>query len=119
MPHQQALVTAAPSGPSRLEDRPQRQLADAVSAASLSFVTCGAAVADLGELLRDLRVALRVSAPRAANPAADRAAALLAFRLEAVRGVLDETTAAVNSLLGDCATGTTANERGCRDRRNG
>ena len=80
-------------------------MTDAVSAASLSFVTCGAAVADLGELLRELRVALRVSAPRAANPEADRAAALLAFRLQAARGVLDETTAAVNSLLDDCGTG--------------
>jgi len=102
MPHQQALATAARSGPSRLEDRPQRQLADAVSATSLSFVACGAAVADLGELLRDLRVALRVPAPPDANPEANRAATLLAFRLQAVRGVLDEATAAVNSLLEDC-----------------
>ena len=105
MPHQQALATAARSGPSRLEGRPQRQLADAVSATSLSFVACGAAVADLGELLRDLRLALRVPAPRAASPAADRAAALLAFRLQAVRGVLDEATTAANSLLEDCGTG--------------
>jgi len=105
MPHQQALATAARSGPSRLEDRPQRQLKDAVSAASLSFVTCGAAVADLGELLRDLRLALRVPALPAANPEADRAATLLAFRLQAVRGVLDEATTAVNSLLEDCGAG--------------
>jgi len=105
MPHQQALATAARSGPSRLEDRPQRQLADTVSATSLSFVACGAAVADLGELLRELRLALRVSAPRAGNPKADRAAALLAFRLHAVRGVLDEGAAAINSLLEDCGTG--------------
>jgi len=105
MPHQQALATSARGGPSRLEDRPQRQLTDAVSAASLSFVTCGAAVADLGELLRDLRLALRVPALPPANPEADRAAAPLAFRLEAVRGVLDEATAAVNSLLEDCGAG--------------
>ncbi|MCY4059144.1 MAG: hypothetical protein OXG44_14180 [Gammaproteobacteria bacterium] len=105
MPHQQALVTSARGGPSRPENCPQRQLTDAVSAASLSFVTCGAAVADLGELLRELRLALRVSAPRAGNPEADRAAALLAFRLHAVRGVLDEGAAAINSLLEDCGTG--------------
>lgn len=105
MPHQQVLVTAARSGPSRLEDSRPRELTDAVSAASLSFVTCGAAVADLGELLRELRLALRVSAPRAATPEADRAATLLAFRLQAVRAVLDETTAEVNSLLDDCGAG--------------
>ena len=105
MPHQQALATSAQGGPSRLEDCPQRQLADAVSATSLSFVACGAAVADLGELLRDLRLALRVPAPRAASPEADRAAALLAFRLQAVRGVLDEGAGAINSLLEDCGTG--------------
>ncbi|MXX86579.1 MAG: hypothetical protein F4Y71_09010 [Acidobacteria bacterium] len=105
MPHQQALVTPARGGPSRPEDRPPRQLADAVSTASLSFVACGAAVADLGELLRELRLALRVSAPRATSPEADGAGALLAFRLQAVRGVLDETTAAINTLLEDCGTG--------------
>ncbi len=105
MPHQQALATAARSGPSRLEDSRPRELADAVSAASLSFVACGAAVADLGELLRELRPALQVSAPRDPNPEADRAAALLAFRLQAVRGVLDEGAAAINSLLEDCGTG--------------
>jgi len=113
MAHQQALATAARSGPSRLEDRPQRQLADTVSATSLSFVACGAAVADLGELLRDLRLELRVPAPRAASPAADRAAALLAFRLQAVRGVLDEATTAVNSLREDCGTGA---DRECTER---
>ena len=105
MPHQQALATSAQGGSSRLEDCPQRQLTDAVSAASLSFVTCGAAVADLGELLRQLRLALRVSAPRATSPEADRAATLLAFRLQAVRGALDEATTAVSSLLEDCVTG--------------
>ena len=105
MPHQQVLATSAQSGPSRLEDCPQRELTDAVSAASLSFVTCGGAVADLGELLRELRLALQVSAPRAAHPEADRAAALLAFRLQAVRGVLDEAAAAIGSVLEDCAAG--------------
>ena len=105
MPHQQALATSVHGGPGRRGGCPQRELTDAVSAASLSFVTCGAAVADLGELLRDLRLALRVSAPPAASPEADRAATLLAFRLQAVRGVLDETTAAVNSLLEDCGAG--------------
>lgn len=105
MPHQQAIATSAQVGPSRAQDCPQRHLVDAVSAASLSFVTCGAAVADLGELLRELRLALRVSTARAANPEADRAATLLAFRLHAVRGVLDEATAAVNSLLEDCGAG--------------
>ena len=104
MPHPQVLATSAQSGPSRLEDPPQRQLADAVSAASLSFVTCGAAVADFGELLRELRLALGVSASRAANPEAERAAALLAFRLHAVRGVLDEARATIDSLLEDCGT---------------
>ena len=105
MPHQQALVTTACGGPSRPEDCPQSQLTDAVSAASLSFVTCGAAVADLGALLRELRLALRVSTPPTADPETDGAAALLAFRLQAVRGVLDEATTAVNSLLEDCGTG--------------
>lgn len=105
MPHQQALATSAHGGPSRPEDCPRRQLTDAVSAASLSFVTCGAAVADLGELLRELRLALRVPARPAASPKADQAAALLAFRLHAVRGVLDESAAAINSLLEDCGTG--------------
>ncbi|MYB32768.1 MAG: hypothetical protein F4Y20_09720 [Acidobacteria bacterium] len=71
----------------------------------MSFVACGAAVAGLGALLRELRLALRVSTPRAATPEADRAAAVLAFRLQAVRGVLDEGAAAINSLLEDCGTG--------------
>lgn len=105
MPHRQAIATSTQHNPSRSEDCPQRQLTDAVSAASLSFVACGAAVADFGELLRDFRLALRVSAPRATSPEADRAAALLAFRLQAVRGVLDEGAAAINSLLEDCGTG--------------
>lgn len=105
MPHQQALAASTPGGHSRPADCPQRQVTDAVSAASLSFVTCGASVADLGELLRELRLALRVSAPRTATPEADRAATLLAFRLQAVRGVLDEGAAAINSLLEDCGTG--------------
>ncbi|MYH21683.1 MAG: hypothetical protein F4023_01220 [Acidobacteria bacterium] len=105
MPHQQALATSAQGGRSRPDDCPQRQLTDAVSAASVSFVACGAAVAGLGALLRELRLALRVSTPRAATPEADRAAAVLAFRLQAVRGVLDEGAAAINSLLEDCGTG--------------
>lgn len=105
MPHQQALATELPDGLSPPQGCPEERLNDAVSGASLSFVACGAAVADLGELLRELRFALRVSPLRPSGTAGERAAALLAFRLDAVRGVLDETTAAVGGLLEDCRTG--------------
>ena len=100
MPHQQALATRAPEGLSPPEKCPQGRLADAVSAASLSFVACGAAVADLGELLRELRLALHIAGPP--DPSEARDAALLAARLETVRRALHETTAAVGALLEDC-----------------
>lgn len=105
MPHQQALATELPDGLSPPEGCPEDRLNDAVSGASLSFVACGGAVADLGELLRELRFALRVSPLRPSGTAGESAAALLALRLDTVRGVLDETTAAIGGLLGDCNTG--------------
>ncbi len=106
MPHQQTLATRAPDGLSPPEECPRGQLADAVSAASLSFVACGAAVADLGELLRELRLALQVSTSPAANPEESRGAALLVFRLQAARGALDEATASIGALLEDCGPGS-------------
>ena len=54
MPHQQALVTPVRDGLSPPEDCRRSQWADAVSAASLSFVACGAAITDLEDLLRKL-----------------------------------------------------------------
>ena len=106
MPHQQALAVTARPELSAPEDYSENQLTEAVSAASLSFVACGGAVADCGELLQDLRLALQASTSHAASPEEQRAAALLAFRLQAVRGVLDEATAGIGALLEDCTTGS-------------
>lgn len=90
---------------------PEEALTASVSATSVSFIGCGAAVADLGALLRDLRLALLV-APRApAGPEQDRAAALLAARLESVRGALDGATAAIGALFGDSGRPVAANVR--------
>lgn len=116
MPHQQALATSAQGGASRPEDCPQRELTDAVSAASLSFLTCGAAVADLGELLRELRLALQVAEPRNASPEERKAAALLAARLESVRWALDGATAATRGLLEEAFL---SSADGARSRRSG
>ena len=101
MPHQQALAATARQNPSPPEDCPENPLADAVSATTVSFVACGAAVAGFGELLRDLRLALQVAEPRNASPARQRAAAQLAARLESVRWALDGATAAIDGLLED------------------
>ncbi len=100
MPHHHALEVRIPEDLSPPEDCPEDRLADAVSATSLSFVACGAAVAELGDLLRDLRLALHVAGPPVARE--DPEAALLAARLETVRRTLHETTAAVGALLEDC-----------------
>ena len=116
MPHQQVPATSVQGGPSRPEDCPQRELTDAVSAASLSFLTCGAAVADLGELLRELRLALQVAGPRNTSPEKRKAAARLAARLEAVRWALDEATAATRGLLEDAFP---SSADGARSRRPG
>jgi hypothetical protein len=119
MPQQPALAARFPDGLSPPEDGPENRLTDAVSAASLSFVACGAAVADLGELLRELRFALQVSPPRPAGPAGESAAALLAFRLDTVRDVLDETTAAIGGLLAECVPAGARPRRGPACRRKG
>ena len=103
MPQPHNLAAVASGCPSAPEEYPDQVLADAVSATTVSFVACGAAVAGLGELLRDLRLALQVAEPRAASPERQRAAALLAARLESVRWALDGATTAVDRLLADCA----------------
>ncbi len=105
MPHHHAAAIRVPEirvpdDPSPPGGRPEDPLADAVSATSLSFVACGAAVAELGDLLRDLRLALHVAGPPDASE--DRDARLLATRLETVRRALHETTAAVGALLEEC-----------------
>ena len=100
MPRHHARETRVPEDLSPPEDCPEDPLAGAVSATSLSFVACGAAVADLGDLLRDLRLALHVAGPPDAS--ADREARLLAARLKSVRRALHQTTAAVGALLEDC-----------------
>ena len=112
MPHHQAVAATARQNLSPPEDYPENQLADAVSAASLSFVACGAAVADLGELLRDLRLALQVAEPGTAGPERQRAAALLVARLESVRWALDGTTVAVGALLEDAVPSGQSNIQG-------
>lgn len=99
---QPAFVTTARNGLNPPEECQRNPLVDAVSSASLSFVAGGAAVADFGGFLRDLRLALQVSLPQAPNPERARAAALLALRLDSVRGALDGATAAVNGLLAEC-----------------
>ncbi len=112
MPHQQAVAVTPRQNLGPPEDYPENQLADAVSAASLSFVACGAAVADLGELLRDLRLALQVAEPGTAGPERQRAAALLVARLEPVRWALDGTTAAIGTLLEDANSSGKSNIQG-------
>lgn len=116
MPHQQALATELPDGLSPPEECPENRLNDAVSGASLSFVACGAAVADFGELLRELRLALQVAEPRNASPEKRKAAALLAARLESVRWALDGATAATRGLLEDAFP---SSADGARSRRSG
>lgn len=116
MPHHHPLPAAAREGLSPPPERPAEGLEISVSTASVSFVVAGAAVSDLGELLRDLRLALRVPAPRPADLDEVRAAALLAARLETVRWALDGATAAIDSLLEGCvprgaAESSTSGER--------
>ena len=99
MPQHHTLATAAAGHPSPPEVYPDELLANAVSATTVSFVACGAAVGGLGELLRDLRLALQVAGPQAAGSEEKRAAALLAVRLEAVRWALDGATATIGAAL--------------------
>lgn len=113
--HNLALAVAARDS-SPPEKYPDDVLAASVSTASVSFVACGAAVSDLGELLRDLRLALQIAEPRNASAERRSAAALLAARLESVRWSLDGATAAVRGLLED-AFPTAAD--GGRPRRSG
>ena len=120
MPQPEALREALPEAlPGVLAAAPVRQphpspasaealLAESASAAAVSFVACGAVLADLGELLRDLRLALQVAQPRAEGPNRQQAAALLAERLESVRGALDNTTVAATGFLQECAPGAAA-----------
>ena len=102
MPHQHPLPAAACEDLSPPPENPVEVLENSVSATSVSFVICGAAVSDLGELLQNLRLALQVPGPRPASVNEIRAAALLAARLETVRGALDGATAAIDALLEDC-----------------
>ena len=112
MPQHHTLAAAA-AGQRRLPDKPPDDvLTESVSATSVSFVACGAAVADLGGWLRDLRLALQVAEPRTASPDRQRAAALLATRLEAVRWALDGATAAIGALLEDAVPSGKSNIRG-------
>ena len=99
MPHQPDLAVLPASDPGPPEKHPDEALAESVSATSLSFVACGAAIGDLGELLRDLRLALEVAGPRHATAERRQGAASLAARLESVRWALDGATAATRGLL--------------------
>ena len=112
MPQPHNLAAVASGRPSAPEEYPDQVLADAVSATTVSFVACGAAVADLGELLRDLRLALQVAEPRPPSSEQNRAAMALAVRLEAVRWALDGATAAIGALLEDAVPSGTSNIRG-------
>ena len=112
MPQQPTLSAAAAGLPRLPHKSPDDLLAESVSATSVSFVACGAAVADLGELLRDLRLALQVAEPRAASPERNRAATLLAVRLEAIRWALDGATAAIGVLLEDTVPSGKSNIQG-------
>ena len=109
MPQHPTLTAAAAGLPRLPHESPDDVLAESVSATSVSFVACGAAVVDLGELLRDLRLALQVAEPRAAGSERPRAAALLAARLEAARWALDGATAAVGAVLEGCSTSGKSN----------
>ena len=109
MPRHHNLATVASGHPSFPEKSPEEVLTESVSATSVSFVACGAAVVDLGELLRDLRLALQVAEPRAAGSERQGAAALLAARLEAARWALDGATAAVGAVLEGCSTSGKSN----------
>ena len=112
MPQHHTLAAAA-AGQRRLPDPlPDDVLTESVSATSVSFVACGAAVADLGELLRDLRLALQVAEPRPLSSEQNRAAMALAVRLEAVRWALDGATAAVGALLEDAVPSGQSNIQG-------
>ena len=112
MPQHHNLAPVACGHPSPPEKYPDQVLADAVSATTVSFVACGAAVAGLGELLRDLRLALQVAEPRAASPERQRAAALLPARLESARWALDGATAAIGALLEDTVPSGKSNIQG-------
>ena len=112
MPQQPTLSAAAAGLPRLPQKSPDDVLAESVSATSVSFVACGAAFADLGELLRDLRLALQVAERRTATPERQRAAALLAARLEAVRWALDGATAAIGVLLEDTVPSGKSNIQG-------
>ena len=113
MPQHHTLAAAADRQPRLPDPSPDDVLAESVSNTSVSFVACGAAFADLGELLRDLRLALQVAEPRAASPETNRAAAMaLAARLEAVRWALDGATAAIGTLLEDAVLPGKSNIRG-------
>ena len=99
------LAAAPVSYPSPPGERAEGRLTDSVSATSVSFVACGSAVADLGDLLQDLRLALEINRPPPSRPETQRAAAVLSARLESVRWALDGATAAISSLLEDCDAG--------------
>ena len=98
MPRPHNLAAAPVSYPSPPAESAEDRLTESVSTATVSFVACGSAVADLGDLLQDLRLALEVNRPRTSSPERQRAAALLAARLESVRWALDGATAAIGGL---------------------
>ncbi len=101
MPRHHNLAAAPVTFPGPPEESAKDRLTGSVSAASVSFVACGAAISDLGDLLRDLRLALQVNGPQPFRPEGRQAAALLAARLESVRWALDGATAATRGLLED------------------
>lgn len=101
MPRHHNLAAGPVTFPGPPEESAQERLTGSVSAASVSFVACGAAISDLGDLLRDLRLALEVNGRQTTGPEGRQAAALLAARLESVRWALDGATAATRGLLED------------------
>jgi len=109
VPRPQNLAVAPIRFPALPEESPEEfaeefaedRLTGSVSAASLSFVACGAAISALGDLLGDLRLALETDSPEVTDPEGRQAATLLAARLEFVASSLDDATAAARGLLED------------------
>ena len=108
MPRPHNLAAAPVRFPRPPEKHPDGALVESVSTTSVSFVACGAAVADLGALLHDLRLALRVSEPGPSGPESERAAAQLTVRLDAARSALDDATVAIADLLAEAAPAAAA-----------
>jgi len=101
VPRPQNLAVAPIRFPALPEEFAEDRLTGSVSAASLSFVACGAAISALGDLLGDLRLALETDSPGVTDPEGRQAATLLAARLEFVASSLDDATAAARGLLED------------------